>query len=245
MKRGTGYTLVEVCVVILAIGMAITLATAGLDEQKRNKLQLRNTTQVRGIIQSMVTHGSDNGEYYPGLDAQGKVIDVSTAGVFQIMLENNAFTGEYAISPVEDLKPWRAGRKATVDNLSYAILDVDISAGKTDRFKEWRQTINTQAVTISDRNTGAEDGYASVWTPHVQAKGWSGSVGRNDGSASFEMSPVLDDTKYGHGDLNEHDHLFESKGGSDALMTFFKDDEGKETPVPARNKSQTDGDPSE
>ncbi len=234
MRRETGYALVEMFVAIVAVGLAITLATAGLDEQKRDKLKRRSVTQVRGIIQSLVTYGGVNTEWYPGVTAEGEVIDVSPTGVFQILLENNSFSGEYAISPMEDLAPWQPNQKVTADNLSYAILDVDISAGKTDRFREWRQTINTRAIAVSDRNTGAEDGYASVWTPHVDGEGWSGGIGRNDGSASHEASPILNNTKYGRGDANEHDHLFESQGGSDALMTFSKDEDGKEAPVAAR-----------
>ena len=245
MRPRTGYTLIEVCVVILTIGMALTLAVAGLDEQKLRKLQLRSTTQVRGFVQCLVTYGGGNREWYPGVTTEGEVVDVSTTGVFKALLESNAFSGEYAISPMEDLEPWRPDQELTTDNLSYAILDVDISAGKTERFSEWRQTINTQAAVVSDRNTGAEDGYASVWTAHVEGDGWSGGVGRNDGSASHEMSPVLDNTKYGRGDLNQQDHLFESEGGSDALMTFFKDEEGKEIPIAARPKPQDDGDPDE
>jgi hypothetical protein len=234
MRHGTGYALVEICVVILAIATALTLTAAGLNEQRLNKLQLRSTTQVRGIVQSLVTYGGGNREWYPGVTTEGEVIDVSPTGVFKALLDNNSFSGKYAISPMENLEPWQPDQVLTTDNLSYAILDVDVSAGLTDRFREWRQTINSKAAVVSDRNTGAENGYASVWTPHVEGEGWSGGVGRNDGSASHELSPILDKTKYGHGDVNERDHLFESEGESDALMTFFKDKQGKEKIVAAR-----------
>lgn len=222
-------------VVTLAVGAAMTLALAGLDEQRRNELELDSLTQLRGIHQQMVVFASGNKErWFPGVNENGEVIDVSASAVFQIMLDRNDFTGGYVISPMEQLEPGQKDQKVTTDNISYAILDVHGLAGRSNRLREWRDTINTRAAVLSDRNTGAEDGYASVWTPFADSDGWSGGVVWNDNHAAMESSPVLQDTKYSRGEANAEDHLFESDGESDALMTFYKDDEGEEQPVAAR-----------
>jgi len=233
MKR-TGFRLTDAIAAMAVLFVAVPMLFAAMGQQRLAKLQMQNTTQVRGIVQCLVTYGGSNHEYYPGSDAKGNVIDVSPTGVYQALLDNNSFSSKYLISPIEDLKPWRPDDELTHDNFSFAILDVDPAQGNENRLREWRQTINTQAVVVSDRNTGAEEGYASIWTPHVEQDGWVGSLGRNDGSAQYVSSPVIDETLYGRSGKNEDDHLFESDSDGDALMTFFKDEDGREQPVAAR-----------
>jgi type II secretory pathway pseudopilin PulG len=234
MRRETGYTLVEMSVVTLVIATAMSLALAGLDQQGLSERKAESLRRLRGIHQQMVVFASDNKEWFPGVNEKGEVIEASASGVVQIMLDGNYFMGKHVISPMEQLEPGQKGQEVTTDNISYAILDFHGLDKKSDRFREWRSTINSSAAVLSDRNTGAEDGYASVWTPFADAVGWSGGVVRNDNSAIMEATPVVLNTRYGRGKVNAEDHLFESEGESDALMTFHKDGEGKEQPVAAR-----------
>ncbi len=143
-----------------------------------------------------------------------------------------AGSAEYFINPMhvvaEKAQPGETIR-APLDpdgpaNFSYAFLDY---AGLDEdgnppppgaeplapgRATEWRETINTQAAVISDRNTGANtevgSRISSYWTEPNSGR-WHGAVTRNDSSTSFEETPVLDDLKYGVVDPAE-DHLFEN-----------------------------------
>ena len=71
---------------------------------------------------------------------------------------------------------------------------------------------------ISDRNTGS-DADANVESIHSGRSGvWYGSTGRNDGSASFEITHLFN-TRYGpKGTPNPSDNLFEAAGDDDAYM---------------------------
>jgi hypothetical protein len=186
---------------------------------------MKNATQIRGITQGLVTYGGGNKEYYPGLNSKGEVIDVSVEHRFWVLLDNNSFTGDYIISPFETKTAWTTGQVSSA-NYSYAMLQVDGEAGKKlepGRGDEWRQTINTQAVVLSDRNTGTDAG-ANIQSVQSPTPGsWIGAVGRNDGSASFESTHLLD-TQYGKaGPVNIDDNLFEADGADDAYMIYTGD----------------------
>ncbi|MEM1212558.1 MAG: hypothetical protein AAGI68_09705 [Planctomycetota bacterium] len=54
----------------------------------------------------------------------------------------------------------------------------------------------------------------------------------NDNRLEFVGSPVLEDTRYGDGEANAKDHLFERAGREDAWMTFDMDERLKEKQTP-------------
>ncbi len=245
MKRESGLTLIDSVVVLIVLSLAISLAAAGLDFNQVGDVQLRSAKNQRDIIQSMTTYASGNNNRFPGVMKSGEEIDISASGVFQILLNENHITGEQAINPMEDIEPWQKDQKVTTEHISYAILDIHIPEGRNNRLREWRPSSVPLAVVLSDRNTGTEDGYASVYTPFTGQEKWAGDAGRSDGHVSFEISPVVTVTKYGSAASNDDDHLFESNGDSDALMTFFKDEDGKEKPIAARPVPQVDDNQSE
>jgi hypothetical protein len=219
-------TLVNAIAVVLVLIMGGVLLVGVLGTARdQGSRTMKNTTQVRGITQGLITYGSGNKEYYPGLNSKGEVMDVSVEHRFRVMMGENYFTGDYAISPLETKTAWTTGAVSS-DNYSYAMLQVDGEAGKkvsAGRGDEWRQTINTQAVVLTDRNIGSDAG-ANIQSIHTPSPGsWQGSVGRNDGSAAFETTHLLD-TRYGKtGPLNIDDNLFESAGMDDAFMIYTGD----------------------
>lgn len=234
MRREAGHTCIGAMVAVLAIATAVSLALAGIDKHRVRDMQVTSVTQLRGITQAMVAYAAGNRDYFPGLNADGEVVDVSACGVFQVLLDGNYFKGKYAVSPMEDLEPWQPGQHVATDQISFAILDIYGLKEHDGRRHEWRTTINSQAAILSDRNTRAEGGYASVWTPYSEKAGWLGGVAWGDARASFHTSPEMGETRYGVGGPNKDDHLFESDDTFDALMTFFKDEEGEEKIVEAR-----------
>lgn len=224
--RSHGYTLAELAIILLLIvALVLILLPVVTSPRKRPRRQMPNNTQVRGIHQALVMYSQGNGAYYPGLDEKGGLIDATTEGRLQLLLEANYFTGEYMISPNETKTAWTTG-KVTSANYSYAMPDID--AGPGGRLREWRDTLNTEAVGLSDRNTGT-DADANVQSIHMADPGeWRGSVAWNDNHVVFETTHILEtrnglryeatDVERANKPINPADNLFASDSPDDALM---------------------------
>lgn len=225
--RNHGMNLIELLIVIVVLTMLASLVLPALGG-KRSSRSMQNNTQLRGIHQSMVMYAQGNGGYFPGLNADGTDGDLSVENRFEILLKNNYFTGEYAISPMEHRTAWTTGPVITA-HYSYAMLQVPPSG---QRRVEWSETLNNQAIAASDRNTGAPGAPTSVYsgtavpnnrfgcTHRRYPNTWVGSVVYNDNHVVFGQTHEPD-TVYGTGKaavLNKLDHLFDSTGDHDALL---------------------------
>lgn len=174
---------------------------------------------------------------------------------FWILLDGDFFTPEYAISPSEvanitDYDPGQAAVAAPVQwnervkHYSYAMLGIrgdklnptKPAEDARGRHAEWSQTLNSQSIVISDRNSG-DDAMDNVGSIHTDGQGdWTGSVLWNDNHVGFEDWHAGFATKYGNGELNADDfndgldNLFEDQkigknaAGFDALMIIADND---------------------
>lgn len=208
------------------VPLLIGIMLPALGAARRTARQMQNNTQVRSIHQAAVIYSQNNNGFFPGLTAQGEILEdgpmttgdsgngATPAARMWIMLDGNYFTSDYAISPSETLTPW-AGGHVLPSEFSYALLDISEPGGRRD---EWRDTLNTEAAVISDRNTGVSGDPADYMSIHTDTPGdWRGSVVWNDNHVVFETDAILY-TKYADYAPNPNDNLFEAAGANDAMM---------------------------
>ena len=211
MKK-RAFTLIELLVVISIIALLIGILLPALGAARRTARQMQNSTQVRGIHTGLVLFSQGNNTYYPGLTTLGAEMGDNTDDVefrFRELLEDNYFTGEYAISPSEALTIWKSGTVTTA-NYSYAMLSMNDDNAAGNRRNEWRDTSNSEAVVLGDRvKLNGTDKFKSVHTnpSSTTTNEWRGSVGFNDNHVTFEATHDGLDTQYGD-DSHTNDNLF-------------------------------------
>jgi prepilin-type N-terminal cleavage/methylation domain-containing protein len=159
---------------------------------------------------------------------EGDEVDVRLA----ILLNGNYFTGDYAVSPVEQKNAWTSAFTGFgTANYSFSMLNISASetgadpnyntaasnTACTQRRNEWQDTLNTSSILISDRAVGAVATARSIHT--TTASDWRGSVAYGDNHVNFETTSNLSNTKYAGGTTNSTDSLFQTSGTGDGNAT--------------------------
>ena len=225
---------------VINLLLVIAILLPALGASRRTAQRMQNSTQLRGIHQGLVTFANSNKNNFAGLDSRG---DILADGVYTgnsgdgstpqarlwILLTGDFFTPEYAISPSETdpaIMQWFGSGPVTENNNSYAWLSFDAIGSSVDpatagRAAEWSQSLNSQAIVLSDRNIGS-NATTSVDSIHSLSPGsWRGSVLWNDNHVGFEPSHFFE-TRYANGSLNFGDNIFDDDGtgGFDAVMDW-------------------------
>jgi prepilin-type N-terminal cleavage/methylation domain-containing protein len=223
MSTRHAFTLPELIAVIAIIAVAAAIAVVALPlfgTSCGGSRPMQNNTQLRGIHQSLVMYAQGNKGRYPGINPDGTDGDLSVEARLQVLLEHNYFTGDYLISPTETRTAWTTGTLTTAQ-YCYAILQLPAAGGRRN---EWRETLNTEAPVLGDRNVGTAAAPYSVWTAPASGGGWRGTVAWNDNHVAFESTHVLK-TAYDPPPRSTatqqrfpNDHLFDSPGNDDALL---------------------------
>lgn len=220
MSSNSRFTLIDtVVVVVVVIGIVGLLLPLLSVPRGHGHRPMQSNTQVRGIHQSMVMYAQTNGNWFPGFDKYGDLINATVERRYEVLLEGNYFTGEYMISPSESKTEWTTG-PVTTANYSFAMLDIDAPG---QRAMEWQETLNTEAALMGDRNTGKDaDAHVSSIHTDLNRGDWRGSLAWGDNHTAFSTTHLVD-TKYGEGPSITGDNLFEDTSGDDAYMIYSGD----------------------
>ena len=223
--NNSGFNIVQLALVValVLVSSSLIVACGNLSASRETARRMQNSTQLRGIHQGLVTYANSNKNRFPGINLAGENDGIEVESRFQTLLVGNFFTPEYAISPSEtdqNITAWDGTSPLSSANYSYAMLQVpdnnpELQDHKQGRRTEWGQTLNSQAIVMSDRNTGGAKAPASYHSGG--SSGWSGAVLWNDNHVGFESTDTYE-TKYDGGELNPSDKLFEAKDNFDAFL---------------------------
>jgi type II secretory pathway pseudopilin PulG len=249
MCKSRALSLSELLVVIVILALIIGVLFPVLSSRMRSSAHASAQFHVLSVLhQAQLFFAQDNNDWYAGYDRDGgdptghvfngsQQIearggagtwgsgnwDVTSAATpawrFRRLFENNYFTPEYLISPIDNRSPWVIDTPLTPDNFSFAMLQIDTDGDgnyvTTARTSEYKSTNNYGAAVMADRcirsGSGVGRTYAGIRSIHTNpsdltANDWKGSVVWNDNHVSFESSPVVE-TVYG-GQVWPSDNLF-------------------------------------
>ncbi|MBX2850869.1 MAG: prepilin-type N-terminal cleavage/methylation domain-containing protein [Phycisphaeraceae bacterium] len=224
-RRHRAFTLIELLVVISIIALLIAILLPALGAARLSARKAQSNTQLRGTHQAMVTFAQSNKGFFPGLRSSGNQWvmpadnDAAAHGStvmarYAILLEGDFFTPEYALHP-NDPQPHTAYNPNSATpldhtNYSYAMLEIvrrnnetgpNIIPGNSEHKRgEWRETMNAQAIIMSDRlidvpptSFGDPSTYIGIWSDEPGESEWG--VVWNDNHTVFERTPFFE-TRY-------------------------------------------------
>lgn len=229
MRRRSGFSLVELLVVLSVVSLLMALVLPAMAGARRAAMGTENANNLRSIQAGLVTFAHGNGGWFPGMDSSGKRVTSSTSARYEMLLNGRYTNGQTLLSPLETAPRslWQSG--SAVNSFSYAMVstwDATLFSSYYNSYytsqarnESWRDTAGSESVVMADR---AIRNWSNSWNPryirslHVEAQlnvnDWAGHVVWGDNHVTWE-SDMKVDNRY-RGVLTRNDDLFQSRTDS-------------------------------
>lgn len=189
-NRRTGFTLIELLVVIAIIALLIGILLPALSKARKTAQQLKDSTQIRNILQAMAVFANQNRDTYPlpsRVDKGNKTINVAvgqettkdtTRNMFSILVFDGSIPTEMCIGTTEPngqfeaYKDYQLSRPTGAAEPEFALWDPKFSANPADATNS----------TVAGQNPQGNFSYA-----HTLPFGKRKSLWSNDFSATQAM----------------------------------------------------------
>ncbi len=190
-NRRTGFTLIELLVVIAIIALLIGILLPALSKARKTAQQLKDSTQIRNIMQAMAVFANQNRDSYPlpsRIDKGNKTIAVAdgqettkdtTRNIFSIMMFDGSIPTEMCMGTTEPngqfeaYKDYELSEPEGAAEPNFALWDPKFSANPSDA---------TSATAVPEQNPQGNFSYA-----HTLPFGKRKSLWSNDFSATQAM----------------------------------------------------------
>lgn len=227
MKK-KAFTLIELLVVIAIIALLIGILLPALGKARASARQLKDSTQVRGIVQAMVTFAQNNNDNYPlpslldrgGTNGGGATVNYTnpndfvkkdeTRHILSILVFGGFVPTEMFVSPAEANGSIQADTDYSFNNPQGAA-DSDKSKALWD--PSFRGTPIDVAITPAVAGDPGNNSYAHVPPFGKRRAKWSNTFGATD-AALGNRGPAFDDISNGDSDQWKLSTSASTQGGT-------------------------------
>ena len=190
MKKNRAFTLIELLVVIAIIALLVGILLPALGKARASARQLKCSTQVRGVVQSMIVWAQQNQDNYPlpslvdnvanstalGANPTSLVAENITSNIFSLMIFNGSISPELMVTPAEASPSVAIMSGYQYSNPTTAKTDKPANALWDPAWKGTPLTQDNQGTMAASTNSGSNNSYCHLPPFGKRAARWTDDI---------------------------------------------------------------------